>query len=144
MKLKYITLVLASLFTVSVFAADGAVKDGTYKAETVGFDDHGWKPFVDVTYKEGKIVAVKFDYTSKQDGHLKTTDADYNKKMKAATGVSPSEYTVKFANALVEKQDPEKVDAITGATHSSEDFVIVANAAIQNAKAGKTEVAKVE
>ncbi|MGG2143613.1 hypothetical protein [Symbiopectobacterium sp. RP] len=34
--------------------------------------------------------------------------------------------------------------AITGATHSSEDFVVLANAAIANAKAGKTDVAKVE
>ncbi|MGL9736353.1 MAG: hypothetical protein ACR5LF_14620 [Symbiopectobacterium sp.] len=67
-------------------AADGAVKDGTYRAEAVNFDYKGWKPFVEVTYKDGKIATVKgkiatvkFDYNSQKDGHLKTTDVEYNK-----------------------------------------------------------------
>ncbi|MBG6245024.1 FMN-binding protein [Candidatus Symbiopectobacterium sp. 'North America'] len=144
MKMKFIPIVVASLFAVGVHAADGAIKDGTYRAETVNFDDKGWKPFVEVTYKDGKIAAVKFDYNSQKDGHLKTTDVEYNKKMKAATGANPEEYTVKLAQGLVEKQNPENVDGVTGATHSSEDFVVLANAAIANAKAGKTDVAKVE
>ncbi|MGK2889254.1 MAG: FMN-binding protein [Candidatus Malihini olakiniferum] len=110
---------------------------------TVNFDDKGWKPFVGVTYKGGKIAAVKFDYSSQKDGHLKTTNVEYNKKMKAAIGAKPEEYTIKLDQVLVEKQNPN-VDGLTGATHSSKDFVVLENAEIANAKAGKTDVAKAE
>lgn len=144
MKMKFIPLVVASLFAVGVYAADAAVKDGSYRAETVNFDDKGWKPLVEVTYKDGKIAAGKFDYNSQKAGHLNTTDVEYNKKMKAATAANPEEYTVKLAQGRVEKQNPENVDGVTDATHSSVDVVVLANAVIANAKTGKTDVAKVE
>ncbi|RLM25266.1 hypothetical protein BIY29_07055 [Brenneria alni] len=128
----------------TVFAADGVIKDGTYKAETINFDDHGWKPFLELTYKEGKITAVKFDYTSEKDGHLKTSDEEYGKKMAAVAGTSPDIYTVKLSQSLLEKQTIEGIDGVTGATHSTDDFKILASAAMENAKAGNTETAKIE
>lgn len=67
--MKFIPIVVASLFAVGVHAADGAIKDGTYRAETVNFDDKGWKPFVEVTYKDGKIATVKFDYNRSSATH---------------------------------------------------------------------------
>ncbi|MGL9751390.1 MAG: hypothetical protein ACR5LC_09840 [Symbiopectobacterium sp.] len=45
---------------------------------------------------------------------------------------------------MVEKQNPENVDGVTGAIRSSKGFVVLASAAIANEKAGKTDVAKVE
>ncbi|EHD21689.1 MULTISPECIES: FMN-binding protein [Brenneria] len=144
MQTKLLAGILTGLFAVTAFAADGIIKDGTYKAETINFDDHGWKPFVELTYKDGKIAGVKFDYTSEKDGHLKTSDKEYGKKMASVAKTSPEVYTVKLAQSLLEKQNIEDVDGVTGATHSTEDFKILAGAAIENAKAGNTETAKIE
>ncbi|PWC20686.1 FMN-binding protein [Brenneria roseae subsp. roseae] len=144
MKMKLLPVVLTAFFAVSVFAAESAIKDGTYKAEATTFDENGWKPFLDLIYKDGKITEVKFDYTSEKDGHLKTSDEEYNQKMHAVTGTSPTIYTVKLSQSLLEKQNVAEVDGVTGATHSTEDFKILAGAAIKNAKAGNLETAKIE
>ncbi|MEC5341689.1 FMN-binding protein [Brenneria populi] len=144
MKTKLLSIMLTGFFAVTVFAANDAIKDGTYKAESAKFDDHGWKPFLELIYKDGKITAVKFDYTSEKDGRLKTSDQAYGKSMTAAAGTSPEIYTAKLAESLVAKQDIADVDGVTGATHSTEDFKILASAAMENAKTGNLETAKVE
>ncbi|QTF08234.1 FMN-binding protein [Brenneria izadpanahii] len=144
MKIKLLSVILTGVFAVAVFAADSVIKDGTYKAEAANFDDHGWKPFLELTYQDGKISAVKFDYTSEKDGHLKTSDEAYGKTMAAVTGTSPAIYTVKLPQSLIEKQDIANIDGVTGATHSTEDFKKLASAAIENAKAGNSETTKVE
>ncbi|MGL9734104.1 MAG: hypothetical protein ACR5LD_07040 [Symbiopectobacterium sp.] len=86
-----------------------------------------------------KYTEVKFDYNSQKDGNLKTTDVEYNKKMKAATSTNPEEYAVKLAQGLVEKENPENVDGVTGASRSSKDFVVLANAAIVNVKQSRQD-----
>ncbi len=64
--------------------------------------------------------------------------------MKKVSKTSPEEFQPKLAKDLVEKQDIAKVDSVTGATNSSNDFKKLAKAALDNAKAGKTEEAVVE
>ncbi|MBJ7220655.1 MULTISPECIES: FMN-binding protein [unclassified Brenneria] len=144
MKMKFLPIVLVGFVAVTAFAAESVIKDGTYKAEAIDFDAHGWKPFLDLTYKDGKITEVKFDYTSEKDGRLKTSDNEYIKKMAATTGTSPDIYTVKLSQSLLATQNIDAVDGVTGATHSTEDFKILAGAAIENAKAGNLETAKIE
>ncbi|WP_326511702.1 FMN-binding protein [Clostridium intestinale] len=150
-KKTLLSVIAAATLAVTVFAGCGKkedtatkIKDGTYKAEASAFDDKGYKPFVEVEYKDGKIASAKFDYTNEKDGTLKSANADYNKAMAAKSGTSPDKYTVELAKALVEKQDVEKVDTVTGATHSSENFKTLVKAAVDNATAGKTDTAKVE
>jgi major membrane immunogen (membrane-anchored lipoprotein) len=118
------------------------LKDGKFKAEASDFDDKGWKPFVEVETKEGKITAVSFDYTNK-DGKFKSEDADYNKNMEAKVKTGPAKYTKELEDALVAKQDVAKVDTVAGATHSVDNFKILAAKALENAKAGDAAVAKV-
>ena len=117
-------------------AADG-LKDGTYKAAYDNFDSHGWKATVQIDVKDGKIAACTFDYVNK-DGKLKTQDADYNSSMKAQNGTSPAEYSPKLAQSLVDAQDIAKVDSVTGATSSSNNFKTLAAAALEKAKTGDT------
>lgn len=149
-KKSLLSLIAVATLAVTLFAGCGKkeetakIKDGTYKSEASDFDDKGWKPFVEVEYKDGKISSAKFDYTNKEDGHLKSTDQNYIKAMAAKSGTSPDKYTVELADALVEKQDVEKVDSVTGATHSADNFKALAKAAVENATAGKTDLAKVE
>ncbi|MCG8709970.1 FMN-binding protein [Brenneria sp. 4F2] len=144
MKIKLLSIILTGFFAVAAFAANNAIKDGTYKAETIKFDDHGWKPFLALTYQDGKITGIKFDYTSEQDGHLKTSDQAYGKSMAAATDTSPAIYTAQLSQSLLATQDIERVDGVTGATHSTEDFKILAAAAIEKAKKGDSATAKIE
>ncbi|KYH29577.1 MULTISPECIES: FMN-binding protein [Clostridium] len=122
---------------------ESALKDGTYKAEAKDFDDKGWKPFVEVEIKDGKIVAVNFDYTNK-DGKFKSEDAEYNKKMEEKVKTGPAKYTKELEDSLVEKQDPEAVDTVAGATHSVENFKKLAGKALENAKNGDTSVATID
>lgn len=118
------------------------LKDGTYKTEASDFDDKGWKPFVEMEVKEGKIATVKFDYTNK-DGKFKSEDAEYNKNMEAKVKTGPAKYTKELAENLVAKQDPTKVDTVTGATHSTENFKKLSTQLVDNAKKGDTAVSKV-
>lgn len=122
--------------------AQSGLKDGKFKAEASDFDDKGWKPFVEVEIKEGKIAAVTFDYTNK-DGKFKSEDENYNKNMEAKVKTGPAKYTKELEDALVAKQDVAKVDTVAGATHSVDNFKILAAKALENAKAGDTTVAKV-
>lgn len=134
------TSVLKVTFEVEQKAA--ALKDGKYKAEASDFDDKGWKPFVEIEVKDGKISATKFDYTNK-DGKLKSEDAEYNKNMEAKVKTGPAKFTKELATALVEKQDPAKVDTVAGATHSTENFKQLSTQLLENAKKGDTAVLKV-
>lgn len=113
-----------------------ALKDGNYKAEAKDFDSKGWKPFVQIQVKEGKIVSVKYDYINKE-GKYKTEDQEYNKKMASkANGMNPVKYSKQLADSLVDKQDASKVDTVTGATESSKIFKELSEKLIENAKKG--------
>lgn len=102
--------------------------NGDYTA-TGEADERGWTPAVTLTFENGKIVAVKFDETN-ADGKAKSTDEDYAKNMSAKTNVTPKDAYEQLQAALVEKQDPAAVDAVTGATSSSSKFVELAQKAI--------------
>lgn len=113
-----------------------ALKDGNYKAET-GFDERGWKAVHSITVKDGKVTESKFDYVNK-DGALKSEDAEYNKNMKAKSGVSSKEATEKLDAEFLKAQKAE-VEVVTGATHSTDTFKETAAALLKAAAEGKTE-----
>lgn len=123
-------------------ASTDALKDGKYKAEASDFDDKGWKPFVEMEVKDGKIATVKFDYTDKND-KLKSENAKYNADMEAKVKTGPAKYTKQLSEDLVAKQDPAKVDTVTGATHSTDNFKKLSTQLVDNAKKGDTAVSKV-
>ncbi|TYP57839.1 FMN-binding protein [Thermosediminibacter litoriperuensis] len=107
-----------------------ALKDGTYYAENKEFDDHGWKGLVTVIVKDGKITNVFYDEIN-QEGKLKSFDPEYGPRMKEKSGITPLEAYPKLEQALVEKQKPEDVDAVAGATHSSDSFKNLAAEALK-------------
>ncbi|OGO77799.1 MAG: hypothetical protein A2Y23_15055 [Clostridiales bacterium GWB2_37_7] len=113
-------------------AADG-LKDGVYKAEQDKFDDYGWKGFVEVEVKEGKIATVKFDYVNK-DNALKSQDAAYKAAMEPVSKIAPDKAFAALQTALVEKQDVTAVTVVAGATMSSNDFLALAKLAVEQAK----------
>lgn len=104
----------------------------TFKAESEA-DDRGYKGVVEITYKDGKIATVVYNEIGK-DGKTKKEDEGYNTEMKKVSKVSAKEAAEQLEKALVETQDIEKVDTVSGATGSSELFKTLAKEAIAQKK----------
>jgi major membrane immunogen (membrane-anchored lipoprotein) len=113
--------------------AEETAINGTFTAADPEFDQYGWKPEISITYTDGKISEVVFEEVNK-DGAKKRDDAGYNEPFKAKSGVTVGEVADQLAAALVEKQDPNAVDAVAGATTSSDKFKELAVKAIESAK----------
>ncbi|MGG6312175.1 FMN-binding protein [Paenibacillus macerans] len=105
--------------------------DGTYKVEADAFDEHGWKPQLELVIKDHKIDAVTFDYVN-EEGKLKTEDAEYKAAMEPQSGTYPAKYTEELEKQLVEKQQIGDVDAISGATTSSNNFTALVEYALDD------------
>lgn len=114
--------------------AKGTYKDGLYKSMDKDFDDHGWKSMAAVVVKDGKIVSAFFDQINKEDGHYKSTDIEYAKNMEAKANMTPNKASEMLINSLVEKQDVSAVEAVAGATHSSDSFKALLDTALSYAK----------
>ncbi|MBN7774603.1 FMN-binding protein [Clostridium aminobutyricum] len=115
--------------------------DGVYKVEADAFDDHGWKPFIELTIKDDKITNVVFDYKD-ESGNLKTADAEYKKNMEKANGTYPEKYSKELVQQLLDKQVISQVDAVTGATTSSNNFTALVEYALDDmAEVGDTQPA---
>lgn len=132
--------VFAACDGTGVFSAGGAgLKDGYYAAEMAGADRFGWKEFLSITINDGRIAAVEYD-AKNSSGFIKSWDPDYMRLMNAAKGVYPNKYARTYANALVLLQDPARIDAISGASLSHRTFVLLAEAALAQARTGAREV----
>jgi major membrane immunogen (membrane-anchored lipoprotein) len=113
-------------------AEPAGMKDGIYKATQDKADQYGWKGFVEVEVKDGKIAAVKFDYDN--NGALKSQDAAYKAQMEPVSKTYPEKAFAELQTALVEKQDITAVTAVAGATMSSNDFIALVKLALEQAK----------
>lgn len=119
---------------------DTKMKDGFYTAEMAEYDDFGWKEYVTLYIADDKIVTV--DYNAKNtSGFIKSWDMEYMRLMNESDGTYPNKYTREYAQALLNHQNPEKIDAITGATHSYETFQMLVKAAMIQAENGDKNVA---
>jgi major membrane immunogen (membrane-anchored lipoprotein) len=114
-----------------------ALKDGVYNVSYDKADAHGWKATIQLEVKDAKIATVKFDYVN-ESGALKSQDAAYKAQMEPVAKTYPEKAFNELNAALVEKQDVAQVAAVTGATASSNDFLALAKAAVEAAKAGDT------
>lgn len=119
-------------------------QDGVYHAEYDRKDARNWIPYVDITIEDNKISKAYYDYTN-DAGDIRTNDENYTKNYSDANdGMTPREAFDKLGSQLVDKQDIQKVDAVSGATHSSRNFTELATAALQNAVKGDTAPAKIK
>lgn len=135
-------LLLAVLFTGCSQEASG-LRDGYYTAEAASFSEHGWKEYVTIYVSGNKIITVEYDaYNS--SGFIRSWDMEYMRKMRAASGTYPNEFTRTYVISLINWQDPAEVDAVSGATESLSTFQMLAGAAIEKARTGDKQVALVE
>ena len=118
------------------------MKNGYYTAEMKEYD-YGWKEYVCIFVKNDKIVSIEFN-AKDPSGFIKAWDNAYMENMKPVSGTYPNEYTRLYGSRLLESQDIEAVDAVSGATSSGEHFYKLVNAAMEQAREGNSEVAVVE
>ncbi len=123
--------------------AGADLQDGTYTLEEKNFDENGWKVTFSITVADGKITKSTYDYLN-ADGEKKSEDADYQKQMKAKSGVGPADYIPELNQSLIDSQTADGVEVVTGATHSSESFKNYAQQLIQAAQAGNTAVIEID
>ena len=64
--------------------ADTGLRDGTYKAEGKEYDSEGYKPYVELTVKNGKIAEIECDAVNKDGKHKREDNnaADWLENMK--------------------------------------------------------------
>lgn len=141
---KKLILFFAVVFCLGLIGcgnAQGAMKNGYYTAEMEGYD-HGWKEYVCIFVRNDTIISIEFN-AKDPSGFIKAWDNSYMENMKPVSGTYPNEYTRLYGSRLLESQDIEAVDAVTGATHSGENFYKLVNAAVEQARKGDSEVAVV-
>lgn len=117
--------------------------DGTYTAEFENFDSYGYKDFIEVSVKDGVVTDVRYDGKA-EDGALKTADEKYESDMQALNDTYPSKYTADLENQYLEKQNIDGVDALAGATYSSDSFKALFTALEVQMQAGDTTPLVVE
>lgn len=119
--------------------AGKTMKAGTYKLEEKNFS-HGYKVKMSMTVgNDGKITNTSYDYVDK-NGNSKTKDADYEKSMKAKSGVGPAEYIPQLNDSFKKNgSDTGAIAVVSGATESSNDFKNYAQQLVQAAQAGDTK-----
>lgn len=98
-------------------------KNGTYTAKTEP-DNYGYYGEIEIVIADGKIDKVSYDEKD-QEGTPKGADYPYP--------LGP-ESEDEFEKRLLETQDPEKVDVITGATQTWERFKETATEALKQAE----------
>lgn len=117
--------------------------DGTYKTELDRFDKYGWKAFVEVEIKNGKIEKVVYDDINKQ-GSFKSQDVKYREDMESKVNTYPEKYTGQLEKNLIDNQEIGKVDVVTGATESSKMFKNLASECLDSAAKGDKKIKVVE
>ncbi|WP_044482494.1 FMN-binding protein [Paenibacillus antibioticophila] len=120
----------------------GTYVDGTYKGIYDRKDVRNWIAYVEITVKDGKVEKAYYDYTN-ENGDLRTNDENYSKAFENVNKMTPREAFDKLGENLVSVQSADKVDVVSGATHSSRNFNELAAAALEKAKTGDTSDAVV-
>ncbi|MCC5911186.1 MAG: FMN-binding protein [Clostridiaceae bacterium] len=109
-------------------------EDGPYRAE-LETGERGWTSFVEFTVEDGRIVEVNYDEYD-EDNNLKSENEEYNERWEAAAGISAEEAYSALEEQLIQTQDIEAVDTVSGATASTDDFK---EAVLQALKGGAEE-----
>ena len=136
-----ITLLLSGCRDNSVYAK--TLSNGYYAAEAENFDANGWKDFVSIYVTNGRIATVEYN-AKNTSGFIKSWDPVYMRNMNASTNNYPNKYIRDYASALLRYQNPNLVDAVSGATYSYHNFILLSRAVIEQAQNGNKEIALVK
>ena len=136
---KTLLILVAIVFIVTACEKQTYV-DGTYSATYNEPDSRGWNTVVEFTLTEDMISNVDYDEFD-GEGNRKTEDTDYNVRMLDMGGVTkPETYAPQIEAAIANTTivpSYEPIDAITGATGSSNSANALMEAALDAAVEGE-------
>ena len=105
------------------------LKDGTYKGSTPA-DDYGYRHEMVFEMKNGKMISVDYDEIH-TDGHAKQHDAEYCRRM-LESGTTPAIAYPKYESRMMETQDYNQIDGVSGASYSLYRFKLAVLYAMMN------------
>jgi len=105
------------------------LKDGTYKGSSPA-DDYGYRHEVVFEMKNGKMISIDYDEIH-TNGHAKQHDEEYCKQM-LQSGTTPAIAYPVYEKEMLNKQDFNQVDAVSGASYSNYRFKLAILYAIMN------------
>lgn len=137
---KLLTLALAAVLALSLVACggSGSIKDGTYTAQYKE-PANDWTEYLSVTYKDGVITDVDYD-AKDANGNLKSEATAETYPMDPL----PSEWIPQLEENIKAAGTADKIEAVAGATSSSESVKVLMAAVEKQAKAGNKEVVLVD
>lgn len=142
MKKRFCLWMLFPMLLLGGCGAEARMEDGFYTAEMAEYS-HGWKEYLCIFVKNDQIVYAEFNARN-ESGYIKAWDNAYMGNMLAGTGTYPNEYTRAYVARLVETQDPDGVDTVSGASHSGGNFDKLSRAVMEQAKKGDSSIVIVE
>lgn len=144
MKKRICFVLLALSLLLCGGCGSSSLKNGFYTAEMSDYS-HGWKEYLCIMVRNDNIVYAEFN-AKDPSGFIKAWDNAYMESMYSVTGTYPNAYTRNYAGQLIQTQNPDDVDVITGASHSGGNFLKLSAAVIEQAKKGdsSTVIVKAE
>lgn len=111
---------------------EGRFTDGEYTAELEP-DARGWRAIIRLVVEGGEITEAEFDELN-EDDESKLENEDYIQRWEEAADVDAIQAVRDYEEQLIETQDPDAIDVISGATSTHEKFVEVVKAALEDAE----------
>lgn len=142
---RIFAMLLSLLMTAALLTACGGqagLQDGYYTAQMSQFS-HGWKEYITIMVKGGSIVSVEYN-AENPSGFIKSWDNAYMQNMLHTSGTYPNEYTRFYAAQLLERQEADRIDALSGATSSYGSFQKLAAAVLEQARKGDSSIVFVD
>ncbi|GHV95251.1 hypothetical protein AGMMS50293_15710 [Spirochaetia bacterium] len=140
---KQILLISCVVFCLACAGNNSTLKDGYYTAEAAQFDEHGWKEYVTVCVSDGRIILIDYNAFN-PSGFIKSWDMNYMRMMNASDGIYPNAYVRFYKEQAMSNQGTGGVEALSGATNSYKTFIVLTDAALENARLGLTETRLVD
>ncbi len=131
-------ILLTTVLLVGCGTKQPKMHDGSYTAQMLEYSN-GWREYVTITVENGEIVTTEYN-AENASGFIKSWDNDYMKRMKLAKGTYPNEYTRLYAAQLTGQTKAPKIDVITGASHSGENFQRLSYAVVEQAIKGDSAI----
>lgn len=129
--------------TEEVVVAEDVLVDGTYSLEELEFGETGWKEALQIVVEDSEIVDATWTSVN-EDGVNKIDDENYQETMMNTDGVGPQDFIPALEEALVDAQNVDDIDVVSGATGTSEKFKEYAQLLINAALEGNTELITVD
>jgi len=140
--LKYRMILFLSMWTVLLpLTACGQkqeLQDGYYTAQVAEYS-YGWKEYLTIMVKGGSIVSAEYN-AENASGFIKSWDNTYMQTMLHSDGTYPNEYTRYYVNQLLQDQNADSIDALSGATSSWKSFQQLAEAVVEQARKGDSNI----